>query len=288
MKTRLIHYSNRRKKLKTMSQIYSKYASGMFFSISTLLEIILVLSTGDGLFASMIMSQDEKSVASVAMLLAFVIAGAVNASIGRVGSYYMFQYSFDVAIVTVTERAMMGCIMILVSAILGCVVCGIIMQSFLYAIYFFGYGGIWCLLVNARSANDAMRVHPVWMSSGGRVLLFASAILAIPSLLIQGFKGNDQVGTAWVAPTYIAFIILVDIMMIVFFRRICYARSQSFNNLSVPSQNDLDEWALTFCSDYPELQPKVSRRMSLLLIHLLQRNAKQKEGMIYANFSVRV
>ena len=42
------------------------------------------------------------------MLLAFVICGAVNASIGRVGSYYMFQYSFDVAIVTVTERVMMA------------------------------------------------------------------------------------------------------------------------------------------------------------------------------------
>ena len=74
-------------------------------------------------------------------------------------------------------------------------------------------------------------------------------------------------------------------MMIVFFRRICYARSQSFNNLSVPSQNDLDEWALTFCSDYPELQPKVSREDEPPIDPSVAKKREAKEGMIYANFS---
>ena len=42
-------FKPKKKEIKDEESKYSKYASGMFFSISTLLEICLVLTTGDGL-----------------------------------------------------------------------------------------------------------------------------------------------------------------------------------------------------------------------------------------------
>ena len=54
----------------------------MFFSVPAFLEQLVVLASGSGLFMSNDMPQDQKNAASVAMLLAFVYSGGVNAAIG--------------------------------------------------------------------------------------------------------------------------------------------------------------------------------------------------------------
>ena len=87
-------------------------------------------------FASMIMSQDEKSVASVGDAACICYSWCCK-RINWPRWLILRSNTLDGAIVLL-QRAMMGCIMILVSAILGCVVCGIIMQSFCMQSTFLG------------------------------------------------------------------------------------------------------------------------------------------------------
>ena len=70
-----------------------QYLNGMFFSMPAFFEQILALATSSGLFASQAMPREDKNAISVAMIIAFIFTGFINAAIGRTGAFFMFQWS---------------------------------------------------------------------------------------------------------------------------------------------------------------------------------------------------
>ena len=62
------------------------FLNGVFFSLTAVVDLLVVLCTGNGLFVTQEMSGTTQEVISLSMLIAFIITGASNAGIGRTGS----------------------------------------------------------------------------------------------------------------------------------------------------------------------------------------------------------
>ena len=180
------------------------YVNGMFFSVVAFIEQSLILTLGSGLFSSLKMSDTEVQIVSMSMLVSFIWNGGFNASIGRVTSFYMFQWSFSLASVAAIERFNAGFLATLPIALLGFVaVVSVTAGNLLGALLFAVHLQLFCTYLMFIAVLVSVRIKPVWFSSGGRALITSYAILAVPSvalstgLLAEADEGSDDIVLAW-------------------------------------------------------------------------------------------
>ena len=226
------------------------YVNGMFFSMVAFIEQSLILTLGSGLFSSLKMSDVEVQIVSLSMLVSFIWNGGFNASIGRVTSFYMFQWSFSLASVAAIERFNAGFLATLPLALLGFfVVVSVTSGNVLAALLFAVHLQLFCTYLMFIAALVSIRIKPVWFSSGGRALISSYAILAIPSialstgLLSETEDGSDDIILGW---WYCLSLFCADIFLWFIFRRICINRSACFDAIEIPTSNQLDKWASTY------------------------------------------
>ena len=215
------------------------YVNGMFFSIVAFIEQSLILTLGSGLFSSLKMSDTEVQIVSMSMLVSFIWNGGFNASIGRVTSFYMFQWSFSLASVAAIERFNAGFLATLPIALLGFVaVVSVTAGNLLGALLFAVHLQLFCTYLMFIAVLVSVRIKPVWFSSGGRALITSYAILAVPSvalstgLLAEADEGSDDIVLAW---WYCLSLFCADLFLWFVFRKICINRSACFDSKCVPS-----------------------------------------------------
>ena len=226
------------------------YVNGMFFSIVAFIEQSLILTLGSGLFSSLKMSDTEVQIVSMSMLVSFIWNGGFNASIGRVTSFYMFQWSFSLASVAAIERFNAGFLATLPISLFGFVaVVSVTAGNLLGALLFAVHIQLFCTYLMFIAVMVSVRIKPVWFSSGGRALITSYAILAVPSvalstgLLPEAEEGNDDIVLAW---WYCLSLFCADLFLWFVFRRICINRSACFDAIEIPTTKQLDEWASVY------------------------------------------
>jgi hypothetical protein len=89
------------------------------FAIPALLDIILLTTTGRGLYLSGSMSDDEKHSATLALMISLLISGAVGTWITCGGSYYLISMAFSAMNMFVMTRLVGGLAFTLAIAIIG-------------------------------------------------------------------------------------------------------------------------------------------------------------------------
>lgn len=94
------------------------------FAIPALLDIILLTTTGRGLYLSGYMSHDEQHSATLALMISLLISGAVGTWITCGGSYYLISMAFSAMNMFVLTRLLGGLAFTLAVATIGFAIVG--------------------------------------------------------------------------------------------------------------------------------------------------------------------
>ena len=106
------------------------------FAIPALIDILLLTTTGRGLYLSAFMGNTEQKMATYALMAALPLSGAVGTWIGCLGSYYMFSMAFAAMSMAIFTRFIAGLAFVLVGAALAVIIITPLMSFYAAAIFF--------------------------------------------------------------------------------------------------------------------------------------------------------
>lgn len=133
------------------------------FAIPALLDIILLTTTGRGLYLSGYMSHDEQHSATLALMISLLISGSVGTWITCGGSYYLISMAFSAMNMFVLTRLVGGLAFTLAIAVIGFVAVGAIngigagIIFFLYLIALTSYLCLLATLANFQYPGSAFQ-----------------------------------------------------------------------------------------------------------------------------------
>ncbi|RDL42046.1 UDP-Glycosyltransferase phosphorylase [Venustampulla echinocandica] len=149
------------------------------FAIPALLDIILLTTTGRGLYLSGRMSYDEQHSATLALMISLLISGAVGTWITCGGSYYLISMAFSAMNMFVLTRLVGGLAFTLAVATIGFAIVGAtngIIAGIIFFLYLVALTSYLCLL--ATLANFQ---YPGSAFQSGRPVI----IMVVPFLFIS-------------------------------------------------------------------------------------------------------
>ena len=106
------------------------------FAVPALIDILLLTTIGRGLYLTAYMSQDEKLMATTALMISLFLVGAVGTWISSGGSYYLHSMAFPAMNMYVLSRLIAGVAVTLSGGFLAFVVIGIVKNFYLGFIFF--------------------------------------------------------------------------------------------------------------------------------------------------------
>lgn len=121
---------------------YQRISFLSVFAIPALIDILLLTTTGRGLYLSAFMGPIEQKVATLALMIALLLSGAVGTWISCLGSYYMFSMAFAAMSMSVLSRFMAGLALSLLGAVIGFVAITPIRGAYAAAIFFLYFMGL--------------------------------------------------------------------------------------------------------------------------------------------------
>ncbi|KAH0537525.1 hypothetical protein FGG08_005700 [Glutinoglossum americanum] len=117
---------------------YSRFTFLSVFAIPALVDILLLTTTGRGLYLSAYMSQIEQQMATLALMISLILSGAIGSWISYGGSYYLVSMAFSAMNMFALTRFIAGMAFCLASGLLAFVLIGIT-KGFLAGLIFFLY-----------------------------------------------------------------------------------------------------------------------------------------------------
>ena len=96
------------------------------FAVPALIDILLLTTIGRGLFISASMTQLEQQMSTSAFVLALILSGAVTASIGWGGSYYLNAMVYPTMNIFMVTRWTGGFVLVSMIAVVGLITLGIL------------------------------------------------------------------------------------------------------------------------------------------------------------------
>lgn len=98
---------------------FQRWGDGLFFMLFMAINLAVVLPTGVGAYTSVHMTGVQTQIIALSMIAAFIVAGPVNAGISRLGSLYLYQWSFSLALVLLTRFIVCGLLIALCICVLA-------------------------------------------------------------------------------------------------------------------------------------------------------------------------
>jgi hypothetical protein len=108
------------------------------FALPALVDISLLTTIGRGLYLSTYMSENEKSMATVALMVSLLLCGAFGTWISSGGSYYLHSMAFAAMNMYVLTRFIAGLAICIAGGLLGFLIIGAI-KGFYSGLIFFVY-----------------------------------------------------------------------------------------------------------------------------------------------------
>ncbi|KAJ3329862.1 hypothetical protein HDU76_007000 [Blyttiomyces sp. JEL0837] len=93
----LIHcgpMSRTQTKSSSSSRSLSSVSSSLVFAVPAILDLVLLMGTGHGIFLNVQMGSGERKYLSVALLVSLLCSGCLGPAISEAGSYYFYLYQF--------------------------------------------------------------------------------------------------------------------------------------------------------------------------------------------------
>lgn len=108
------------------------------FAVPALIDIMLLTTIGRGLYLSTYMSQEEKTMATTALMISLLLCGAFGTWIGSGGSYYLHSMAFPAMNMFVLTRFVAGVSVWFAGGILSLIIIGTV-KGFYAGFIFFVY-----------------------------------------------------------------------------------------------------------------------------------------------------
>lgn len=128
---------------------YQRFTFLSVFAIPALIDILMLTTTGHGLYLSSKMSYQEQHSATVALMIALLVSGAIGTWITCGGTYYMASMAFSAMNYFVITRLLGGFVLTLIVATVGLIAftCSSnISAGIVFFLYFIALTTYLCLL----------------------------------------------------------------------------------------------------------------------------------------------
>jgi hypothetical protein len=169
---------------------YQRFTFLSVFAIPALIDIVLLTTTGRGLYLSAFMSQVEQESATTALMIALLLSGAIGTWISCGGSYYLISMAFSAMNMFVLTRLIAGLAVTVAGGLLGLAILGPIRG--------FHAGLIFCLYLVALTgylslfAALASFQYPGSTFQSGRTIIICCIPFLFISPIITMFVGHDD------------------------------------------------------------------------------------------------
>lgn len=127
------------------------------FALPALIDILLLTTIGRGLYVTAYMSELEKTMATMALMVSLLLCGAIGTWISSGGSYYLHSMAFPAMNMFVLTRIIAGIAVCLAGGTLALVIIGLV-KGFYAALIFILY---LCILTTYLSLLAALSIYQV-------------------------------------------------------------------------------------------------------------------------------
>eukprot|EP01134_Creolimax_fragrantissima_P007686 CFRG7686T1 len=199
---------------------FKRLSSGMFFTIPAMLDVLLILFVGSGIFSSKLMSKEAVDVVNLTFLTVFTVMGGVVNSIARVCSYYFSQYSIPLMLAASMRRITGGLIFCTFWSLMAGIAIAILdapywgLLCFVYVFTFSVFFMFMSTLFIMQTGTDF-----VLKAQGPRAVFIALLILVVPCVVVvvadEVFEYNFPFDVIFI---YLGFMLIATVWLLYSFR----------------------------------------------------------------------
>jgi len=203
------------------------------FAVPALIDILLLTTTGRGLYLSVHMENKVKTMATAGLMFGLLLTGAIGTWIGNGGSYYLHSMAFPVMNMFVITRFIAGTAVGLIVGVGGMIVIGIIQDfyaGFIFLFYFFVMSTYLTML-----ATLAIYQFPGFMFQSGRITTVACLPILAISPIVTTYVGHDIIVYPIVLSVFLVALVSSS-------RGVFYRWSTWYLGVTVYSDTDIVNW----------------------------------------------
>ncbi|KAI4923754.1 uncharacterized protein J4E92_007728 [Alternaria infectoria] len=169
---------------------YRRFTFLSVFAIPALVDIILLSTTGHGLYLSVHMKEDQLYYATLALMCSLLLSGAIGTWISIGGTYYLISMAFSAANMFVLTRLVGGLAFTLAGCLLGFVIISAVVGPGLGAVFVFYLFGLTTYLT-VLAVLSTYQVPGSSFLNGRKVIIMVVPTLVISPLLTIFIQDYD-------------------------------------------------------------------------------------------------
>jgi hypothetical protein len=164
----------------------------MTFSVRALnlADIVLLSTTGHGLYLSVAMEHAQQKAATLALMCSLLLSGAIGTWISIGGTYYLISMAFSAANMFVLTRLVGGLAFTLAGCLLGFIVIAIVQSVEIAAIFFVYLFGLTTYLT-VLAVLSTYQIPGSSFLNGRRIIIMVVPTLTISPVLTIFIKDLD-------------------------------------------------------------------------------------------------
>lgn len=229
---------------------YQRFTFLSVFAIPALIDIVLLSTTGRGLYLSAFMTFEEQESATTALMISLLLSGAIGTWIACGGSYYLISMAFSAMNMFVLTRLIAGFAFTIAGSLLGFVVMSGV-KGPRAGIIFFLYFIALTVYLTTFAAIASFSFPGTSFLSGRKVILLCIPFLVV-SPVVTMFTGHDSA-------IYIAVLYVFIGMLVLGLRSVASKWGIWYQNIRKTNDTEVKKW---FISAYGNDDEKVFGTMS--------------------------
>ncbi|KAF2666839.1 hypothetical protein BT63DRAFT_481309 [Microthyrium microscopicum] len=170
---------------------YRRFTFLSVFAIPALVDIILLTTTGRGLYLSAFMTKDEQHNATLALMISLLLSGAIGTWISIGGTYYLISMAFSAANMFILTRLIGGLSLTLLIALSGgAIISGV--RDFHSGVIFFFYLIVLTSYLSVLAALSSYQFPGSSFLNGRKVIIAVIPTLMASPIITMFVPGHDS------------------------------------------------------------------------------------------------
>ncbi|KAF2662496.1 glycosyltransferase family 4 protein [Lophiostoma macrostomum CBS 122681] len=186
---------------------YRRFTFLSVFAIPALVDIMLLTTTGHGLYLSAFMTYTEQKYATLALMTSLLLSGAIGTWISIGGTYYLISMAFSAANMFVLTRLIGGLAFTLAASLVGFIVIAAVVDAQSGAIFFFYLFGLTSYL-SVLAVLSTYQVPGSAFLNGRKAIICLIPTLVISPILTIWIPGHDIIVYPCVLYLFVIFLAL--------------------------------------------------------------------------------
>jgi len=213
---------------------YRRFTFLSVFAIPALVDILLLSTTGHGLYLSVNMSLDQSYYATLALMCSLLLSGAVGTWISIGGTYYLISMAFSAANMFVLTRLVGGLAFTLAGSLVGFIVISAVSGPSNGAVFFFYLFGLTTYLT-VLAVLSTYQIPGSSFLNGRKIIIMVIPTLLISPILTIFIRGYDIVIYPGILYIFVSLLILGT-------RRVATQWVTWYHNIKTLNDSDVKEW----------------------------------------------